>query len=320
VIGCGAIARRAHVPALLAAGADVVAFASRSRASAEAAHAEAGGRGVVVDDWHDILGRNDVDAVTICTPNALHAEMAIAAAAAGKHVLVEKPIACTVAHADAMLAAAADADVLLMPAHNLRFAAPFVAAREAVARGDIGTVTMARAGFGHAGPGAWAPDATWFFDPALAGGGALLDLGIHMADLLRAVLGDDVVEVAAMIRREPGAVEDAGTAVLRFAGGATATLQASWIVRGGRDLQLTVFGTAGMLHLDPSTPLTLRPLSGDAVTIAMPDAVVDPYAAFVEAITNGTALPVTAADGRAALAIIDAAYRAAETGTTVELA
>jgi predicted dehydrogenase len=295
VIGCGAIARRAHVPALLAAGADVVAFASRSRASAEAAHAEAGGRGVVVDDWHDILGRNDVDAVTICTPNALHAEMAIAAAAAGKHVLVEKPIACTVAHADAMLAAAADADVLLMPAHNLRFAAPFVAAREAVARGDIGTVTMARAGFGHAGPGAWAPDATWFFDPALAGGGALLDLGIHMADLLRA-------------------------AVLRFAGGATATLQASWIVRGGRDLQLTVFGTAGMLHLDPSTPLTLRPLSGDAVTIAMPDAVVDPYAAFVEAITNGTALPVTAADGRAALAIIDAAYRAAETGTTVELA
>ena len=259
IIGCGAIARRAHVPALIAGGADVVAFASRTRASAEAAQADVNGRGVVVDDWRAVLERDDVDAVTICTPNVFHAEMAIAAARAGKHVLVEKPIACTLEQADAMLAAAADAGVRLMPAHNLRFVAPFVAARDAVARGDVGTVTGVRAAFGHAGPQAWAPDATWFFDPRLAGGGALLDLGIHMADLLRAVTGDEVTEVAAMISGEPDGVEDAGIALLRFASGATGSLHASWIAKPGPDHQLTIFGTDGTLHLDSHTALDLAP-------------------------------------------------------------
>ncbi len=319
VIGCGAIARRAHLPALLAAGADVVAFASRSRTSAEAAQAEASGRGDVIDDWRRVLDRDDVDAVAICTPNGLHAEMAIAAARAGKHVLVEKPIACTLADADAMVAAAAQAGVLLMTAHNLRFFAPFVAAREAVARGDVGTIVAVRAAFGHAGPQAWAPESTWFFDPAQAGGGALIDLGIHVADLLRAVTGDDVVEVAAMTTGSATAVEDAGMALLRFAGGATGSLHASWIAKPGPDHQLTIFGTDGTLHLDSGTPLTLRPTAGESHKVPPPSEVVDPYAAFVNSVATGAPLPVTGEDGRAALAIIDAAYRAASSGVTVKV-
>ena len=272
-----------------------------------------------MDDWRAVVERDDVDAVDICTPNALHAPIAVAAAAAGKHVLVEKPIACTVAEADEMLAAARAAGVLMMTAHNLRFFAPFVAARETVAAGAIGTVTAVRAAFGHAGPRAWSPTSDWFFDPVQAGGGALLDLGIHMADLVRAVVADEVTEVAAMLTGQPDQCEDAAVVLLRFASGATGTLHASWIARPGPDHQLTVFGTAGTLHLDARTPLTLLPGEGEATRVPLPaaDALVDPYAAFVDAVTTGAPMPVTGEDGRAALAIVEAAYRAAAAGTTV---
>jgi predicted dehydrogenase len=313
VIGCGAIARRAHIPAFARVGAEVVALSSRTRASAEAARDEHGS-GDVVNDWRDLLTRDDVDAVDICTPNALHAEMAVAAVAAGKHVLVEKPIARTVAEADAMVAAARHAGVLLVTAHNLRFAAPFVAARDAVAKGAVGTVTGVRAGFGHSGPRAWSPSSDWFFDPALAGGGALIDLGIHMADLLRAVVHDEVVEVSALLRGQPGQVEESATAALRFAGETVGTLQASWIVHPGPDLQLTVFGTDGTLHFDPARSLQLRPASGDAYAVTLPTSVPDLYAEFVSAVSGDGAPSVTGNDGRAALAIVEAAYRSASSG------
>ena len=318
VIGCGAIARRSHLPALRAAGAQITVFASRSRSSAEAAQGECDGGGTIAEHWRAAVESDDVDAVTICTPNALHAEMTIAAARAGKHVLIEKPIACTVADADAMLTAAEDAGIILMPAQNLRFNAPCVAARDAVARGDIGQITAVRAAFGHGGPKAWAPDATWFFDAELAGGGALLDLGIHMADLIRAVTADDVVEVAGMLYGD-GAVEDAGIALLRFANGAVGTLHASWISKPGLDIQLSIFGTAGTLHLDGATPLTLRPAEGKPQEVEVPKEVPNLYAAFVDAVATGAPLQVTAADGRAALAIIDAAYRSAASGQTVKV-
>jgi predicted dehydrogenase len=318
VIGCGAIARRAHLPALRAAGAEITTFASRSRSSAEAAQGECEGAGVITDDWRDLVASDDVDAVTICTPNAFHAEMTIAAAQAGKHVLVEKPIACSLADADAMLAAAGDAGVVLMPAQNLRFNAPFVAARDAIARGDIGAITGVRAAFGHGGPAAWAPDATWFFDAELAGGGALIDLGIHLADLVRAVTGDDVVEVAGMLYGD-GAVEDTGVAVLRFAGGAVGSMQSSWISKAGLDIQLSIFGTEGTLHLDGGTPLTQRPAAGKPHEVEMPTDVPNLDAAFVEAVATGAPLPVSAADGRAALANIAAGYRSARSGETVKV-
>ena len=258
-----------------------------------------------------------MDAVDICTPNALHAPLAVAAASAGKHVLVEKPIACRLAEADEMLAAARAAGVLLMTAHNVRFALPFVAAREAVAAGAIGTVTAVRAAFGHAGPRSWSPSSDWFFDPAQAGGGALLDLGIHIADLVRVVVGDEVAEVGAMLTGRPGRCEDAAVVLLRFGRGATGTMQASWMARPGPDHQLTVVGTGGTLHVDSRTPLTLQPAKGEARLVPLPDAVVDPYAAFVDAVTTGSPLPVTGEDGRAALAIVEAAYRAAAAGAIV---
>ena len=318
VIGCGAIARRSHLPGLRRAGAEVTCFASRSRSSAEAALAD-WGSGVIADGWEDAIAAPDVDAVDICTPNRLHAEIAVAAAQAGKHVLVEKPIACTVAEADAMIAAAASAGVVLMPAHNVRFAKPFWGARLAVADGLVGDIVGVRSAFGHGGPHGWAPEATWFFEPEESGGGALIDLGIHAADALRSVLDDDVTEVGALIFGEPGQNELAGQLILRFGGGAVGSLHASWAARPGPDHQLTIFGTEGTLHLDSSTPLTFRPVQGDARRVDLPDSTPDLFAEFVAACEGGPPPSVTAADARAALAVICGAYESARTGTIVNL-
>lgn len=293
IVGCGAIARRAHLPGFRDA-ADVVAFASRSRASAEAARDEWGG-GEIVDDWKQLVDRDDIDAVDLCTPNALHAEAAIAFARAGKHVLVEKPMAISVADADAMIDAATDAGVVLMTAHNLRFAPPFLAAATSVARGDIGAVRGVRAAFGHAGPKMWAPEATWFFDPALAGGGALVDLGIHVADLVRAVTQQDVVEVAAFVDGAPGAVDSRADVAFRLSGGGTGTFSASWVVPG-LDMQLSVFGTTDTLHVAGGAALS----QAEAPNI---------YAGFVRACGGDGPAPISPTDGRNALAIVEAAYR-----------
>ncbi len=309
VVGCGAIAQRAHIPGLMSAGAHIGVLASRSLASAESAAAVAGG-GDVTTDWEAAVARDDVDVVTICTPNHLHEQVAIAAAEAGKHVLVEKPMATSLDAADRMIAAADRAGVVLMPAHNVRFVPPFVAAAEAVRRGDIGEVTGVRAAFGHAGPQNWAPDATWFRDADQAGGGALIDLGVHVADLLRSVLGDEFSAVAATLHRD-GAVDDDAHVLARFAHGASGSFHASWLSRPGPDHQLTVVGTDGTLHLDGRTPLTRFAADGsEAEKVPMPQSVSNPFEQLVRAIA-GEPADIAAADGRASLAVVLAAYQSA---------
>ena len=320
VLTCGAIVTKGHLPGLAALGrdvVDVVAFQSRREATAQAAR-DQWGSGDVVADWRDVLARDDVDAVDICAPNALHAELAIAAAEAGKHVLVEKPMATTVADADAMIEAAARAGVVLMAAHNLRFAAPYAAAARAVRDGTVGDVVGVRVAMGHGGPEGWTGDAGWFRDRALSGGGALLDLGIHVADLVRAVTGDEVVEVSAFVRRPSAdAVEESGTVALSLRGGGVGTLSASWSVRGTADHQLLVHGTEGTLTVERGQAVVRPAAGGDKVVVAPPEPAPDLLANFVAA-CRGEATPVVVpSDGRDALAIIEAAYRSAAEGRAV---
>jgi predicted dehydrogenase len=319
LIGCGTIARRAHLPAFKASpDAEVVAFASRSLSSAETAATEYGG-GEVFDDWRKVF-ECDIDAVDVCSPNAAHAEQAIAAARAGKHVLVEKPIACTLDEADAMLEAASENGVVLQVAHNMRYVPALVAARAEVASGAIGTLVGVRAAFGHAGPHDWAPEAAWFFDPELSGGGPLIDLGIHAIDFVRYVTQLDIAEVSAMVYGE-GAVEDAAHVLMRFSSGATGSVHASWVTKPAPDFGLTLFGTVGTLHVDAHTPLHVRPATGEKRVVELPDVSSNPYVDFIRAIAGPTNAPsATGADGRAALAVVRAAYESARTRRTVEVA
>ena len=318
VIGCGTAANHIHLPALRSAGAEITAFASRSPTSAGAT-CEAWGAGVVEPRWEDAVARDDVDAVVIATPNAQHHAVAMAALGAGKHVLVDKPMACTVAEADDMIAAAERAGRVLVPFQNTRFAAPFVAAARQVTEGAVGEVTGFRVAFGHAGPQAWAPGATWFFERALAGGGCLMDLGVHAIDLVRAVTGSDVTHVAALLGGAVGDVEADAQLLVRLDGGAIGSIHASWSARPGPDHQLTVVGTEGTLHLDARTPLTLLTVGGDRRRIELPEATGSPLDELLAAVHGERAPTVTAADGRAAVAVVEAAYESAATGGLVQL-
>jgi UDP-N-acetylglucosamine 3-dehydrogenase len=319
LIGCGAVARRFHMPALRAADAEVVAFVSRNPASAQSA-ANEWGSGKVLGDWRELLELQEVDAVDICTPNYLHGEIAIASSRAGKHVLVEKPIASSLEDADAMVAAARHHGTILMTAHNVRYAPPFVAIRNEVAAGSAGEVISFRAAFGHSGPRDWSPESDWFFDAAQSGGGVLIDLGIHVADLLRAILSDEAIEVSAILGRGDSDVEETAHVILRFAGGPIGSVHVSWNTRPAPDHQLSLFGTEGTIHLDTATPPVFRAASGEARPLEIPSAASDPYAEFVRAVETRPApspSSMTGEDGRAALAIIDAAYRSAREGRTV---
>jgi predicted dehydrogenase len=316
VVGCGTAARKLHLPALRDAGADVTVFASRSRASAESLR-DAWASGDVVDRWQDAVTRRDVDAVLVATPNANHCEVALAAVAAGRHVLVDKPMACTSADADAMIAAADERDVYLVPFQNTRFAAPFVAAQQCVAAGRIGAVTGFRTAFGHGGPQDWAARAEWFFDAARAGGGCLMDLGVHAIDLVRAVTGEDIVAVSAACNGRRGDVETDAQVIAHLDNGAIGTIHASWSSPAGTDHQLTVIGTEATLHLDSRTPLTLLGPDGARERIEIPDASGSPLLELLAAITGERAPSVTAVDGRAAVAVVEAAYNSAALGSVL---
>jgi predicted dehydrogenase len=318
VVGCGTAANHIHLPALRAAGAEVTVFASRSVGSAEATCA-AWGAGVVEARWEDAVERADVDAVVIATPNAQHHAVAMAALRAGKHVLVDKPMACTVAEADEMVAQAHAAGRVLVPFQNTRFAAPFAAAAQQVREGGIGEVTGFRVAFGHAGPQAWAPKATWFFERAAAGGGCLMDLGVHAVDLVRAVTGDDLTHVAALLNGQVGEVEADAQLLVRTGRGAIGSIHASWSARPGPDHQLTVAGTDGTLHLDARTPLTLVTGTGERTRVELPEMTSSPLDELLAAVRGERAPAVTAADGRAAVAVVEAAYRAAATGDLLEV-
>ena len=291
----------------------MTAFASRSQTSARAAAAEAG-TGVVCEDWRALLVRDDVDAVTICTPNAVHAEQLLAAIEAGKHVLVEKPFTVNVPEADAVIEAARAKGVVVMTAHSARFAPPVVAMREALQTGAIGTATSVEGTFCHAGPGAWAPEATWFTDPASAGGGALLDLGVHLVDTLRWLLIDEFEQVAAVLTG--GAVEHDAFVTFRTFGGVIGGLHTGWRSTPGPRIGLTVAGTTGSLVLDDRGLVLHRPGS-EPKTLPAAGATDSPQAAFLRGIRAGRAESPTAEDGRAAVVVVQACYRAADEGRTV---
>jgi predicted dehydrogenase len=269
------------------------------------------GGGTTTENWKDAIERDDVDAVVIAVPNSLHHDIAIAAANAGKHVLVDKPMACTTEDADEMIAAAGANQVWLVPFHNTRFVAPFVAAQRFVADGRLGDITGFRAAFGHAGPQEWAPRADWFFDSTRSGGGCLIDLGVHAIDLLRAVAGDDIVAVSALLNGCRGDVEADAQLLARLRGGAIGTIHASWSSRSGADHQLTVIGSAGTLHLDSRTPLTFIDPQGSRDRVDLPETTSSPLAELLAAIAGERSPSITAADGRAAVAVAQAAYYSA---------
>ncbi|MEU7476955.1 Gfo/Idh/MocA family oxidoreductase [Lentzea sp. NPDC042327] len=228
-------------------------------------------------DWKSVLDRDDVHVVDICTPGDTHAEIAVAALEAGKHVLCEKPLANSVAEAVAMAEAAARAaerGVRAMVGFSYRRVPALALARDLVAQGRLGRVHHVRAQYLQDWIVDPAAPLSWRLDKEKAGSGALGDIGAHIVDATQFILGDTVAEVtgtmetfvperpvaaahsglsgtAAGSETGPVTVDDAALFLARFTGGALASFEATRFANGRKNaLRIEVNGSAGSLAFD----------------------------------------------------------------------
>ena len=254
---------------------EMTVVAGRTRAAVDAAAERLGWREAETD-WRRLLERDDVDLIDICTPGDTHAEMAVAALEAGKHVLCEKPLANSVAEAEVMAAAAEAAGargVLAMVGFTYRRVPALTLARELVAEGRIGTVRHVRAQYLQD----WIADEqaplSWRLDRERAGSGALGDIGAHIVDLTQFITGERITGVSGLLEtfvherpvasefsglhgsagseRGPVTVDDAAVFLARFSGGAVGTFEATRFAWGRKNaIRIEINGSLGSLAFD----------------------------------------------------------------------
>jgi predicted dehydrogenase len=216
-------------------------------------------------DWRSVISRDDIDIVDICAPGWMHAEIAIAALEAGKHVLVEKPLANTLAEAELMTAAAAAArarGIQSMIGFNYRRVPALALARELISEGRLGTVRHIRAAYLQD----WLADAespmTWRLRKETAGSGALGDIASHAVDQIQYLTGQTVLEASGVLKTfvaqrlgpdglEDVTVDDAAWATFWLTGEMGASVEASRVATGKKNsLRIEVYGTDGALTFD----------------------------------------------------------------------
>jgi len=279
----------------------------------------------------ELLAHPDVDVVCICTPSGQHAAQAIAAAQAGKHVLVEKPMALTLAGADAMIAACRQAGVRLGVVLQRRTEPLFERIHRAIQAGDFGPLTLGIVTMPYVRPQSYYDQADWRGTWSLDGGGVLMNQGIHLLDLLIWFMGDPVeIQAQAATLHRQIEVEDTLAANLRFANGALATITATTTAAPGFPHRLEIYGAGGGVQVDgdmvnrwelaePARAAVKPPETGKAVSAGSGG---DPrgiaatgHAAitreFIQAIRAARAPQIDGAEGRRSLAAVLAIYKAA---------
>lgn len=274
IIGCGAIGQRRHMPECHANPKSVVAalcdpVAARVQELAAQYGAEA------YTDHRKMLKDADLDAVVVCGPNFLHAPQSIESLRAGCHVLCEKPMATTRADAKKMLAEAKKARKYLMIGQNQRLMPPHMRAKEILKSGKLGKVLAFRTSFKHPGPDGWSVDGakSWFFNPKAAVLGATGDLGVHKADLIRWLLGEEFVEVSGYIatqdkkdpKGKPIALDDNAYINLKSKSGVIGSMIVSWTNYGEEENYTILYCQNGVLRMgtDPQWGVIVEYGNGD---------------------------------------------------------
>ncbi|HLF75668.1 MAG TPA: Gfo/Idh/MocA family oxidoreductase [Anaerolineales bacterium] len=271
----------------------------------------------------------DVDVVDICSPTHLHYEMALKAAAAGKHVVCEKPLARTTRQAREILLACQKAGVELLVAHVVRFFPEYALAHSAVAEGQVGKPGVIRLHRGSYRPKK--PAGNWFLDEVKSGG-ILMDLMIHDYDYARWIAGDvESVSARRVTQLHPEAPVDYGLVILSHRSGALSHIAGAWAYPPPTfRTHLEIAGDRGLIEFDSDSAVPIRNLilkasAGDAPDVALPSSPVSesPYTTqikeFCRALTDGIPPRVSANDGLAAVQIAEAALESAHTGQPVEL-
>jgi myo-inositol 2-dehydrogenase / D-chiro-inositol 1-dehydrogenase len=271
----------------------------------------------------------DVEVVDICSPTHLHHEMALKSAAAGKHVVCEKPLARTTAQAQEIVIACRKAGVQLLVAHVVRFFPEYALARSAVTEGQIGKPGVIRLHRGSYRPKK--PAGNWFLDEEKSGG-ILMDLMIHDYDYARWVAGEvESVSARRVTELHPDAPIDYGLVILSHRSGALSHIAGAWAYPPPTfRTHLEIAGDRGLIEFDsedtaPIQNLIRKSSGADAPDVALPSSPVSesPYTTqikeFYSALADGAAVRVTAMDGLAAVQIADAALESAHSGRPVKL-
>ena len=353
IIGCGGIASSTHAPNYLKVpGVTLVACAdvdlSRAKAFAKRFNIPS-----YYQDYREMLDKESLDAVSVCTPNRFHKDPAVAAMKAGAHVLVEKPMAATLSDAVEMWRVSKETGRVLIVGFQSRFNPAVVTLRDIVSSGELGSVYYARALHLRR----WGiPSSPTFIDADLSGGGALADIGCYAVDTAMYVLGFPEPEAAVGVtytkfgrkpeyasvgcwgskwRAEDFKVEDMAVGFVKFENGLSMIIETSWASYIGKPAVFNVIllGDRGGAQMDPLevyrgvTLEEYRRLSyGPLNLVAKPVSSfprLDVYylriARFVESVKLGKPLFSPADEGVKVQAIIDAIYRSAKLGREIEV-
>jgi len=324
ILGCGRVAERriapvfAHIP-----DTTLAAFCSREMSKAELFRSRFGA-GRAYDALEDFLADDDVSVVYVASPNNLHATQTLACLAAGKHVLVDKPMATTSADAEAMAAAARKHGRILGVMHQQRFHPANMHLIRLRDDGVLGKLNLLRVQVAM-----WySTKDNWRNDPSVSGGGACMDLAPHTLDLMLEVAGD-ITRVSAQTRnlQFPVDVEDFCAATLEFATGAIGLVDLSYCCHhyGGR---VEVFGREGSFQVDGSMQTTgvyntwLR--RGNDIepwqqSVCSTDCYRDAIEDFTDAVRRGGDPAISMADGIRVLRVVEAIYASAKSGRPVDV-
>ena len=332
VIGCGKIAQVRHLPEYhMCKNAELIGYFDFIPERAEKMAKKYGG--VAFSSVQELLNSDKIDAVSVCTANITHAETAVAALRAKKHVLCEKPMAVTLSECENMLAEAKSAGKLLMVAHNQRLWNTHIKAKELLKKGVIGTPLTFKTCFGHRGPDHWSVDkgtGNWFFDKNKSAFGVVADLGIHKIDIIRYLLESEITELSAMTgtldKRDadgsPVSVEDNAIILCKTESGVIGTVSVSWTYYGEEENGTVIYGTKGHLHIPSSEDgaLTVTVFGKEPAVYSVQgqekSGIID---AFIDAILNGKNSPISAESVIPSMKVMLSALTAADSGKRTHL-
>ncbi len=288
-------------------------------------------------DYRQLLARPDIQMVVIGVPNHLHCQVVLDAAAAGKHVVIEKPLCLNLAEADRMIAACREHKVKLMYAEELCFAPKYVRLKQLLDSGALGRPTLLKQSEKHDGP-----HAAHFWDVTRSGGGVAMDMGCHAIEFFRWMLGRPSIksvyaQMNTSVHGEKTRGDDNAILILEFVGGVVGMAEVSWTKLGGMDDRAEVYGTGGVAYADLLRGNAIETYSLQGYEYAVEKAGSTKgwsytiyeeawnygfhaeMAHFVDCVQNDLLPLVTGEDARAVLEVLFAAYESARTGRKVEL-
>lgn len=321
IIGCGNIAHGFHLREMTAIPeAELIATADVQEARTKST-AERFGAKAWYTDYKKLLERDDVEAVIVSTYHPTHAAIGSDVLAAGKHVLVQKPMTTNMADADKLVSAAVEGRKRGLKSYCLPFnwTPSYEMAIKLIKDGAIGKICQARRRVAHGGPGRQ----SWFYDPKIAVGGALFDMGVYAVSGITGLLGNAISAIGLIKSLEEGVkIDDNATIQLEFENGAIGSAETSWTQQASRE-GTVIYGTEGTIYLDSwDTPISVyltKPARG-WFTPQLPSA--PPNAAhrhFVDCILKDQPPKGTPEHGRHVVEIMLAGYESEKSGQRVKI-